>query len=126
MQQLTGHRRLESLQEYHIASLEQQKTMSEIVSDNNLPKASSSAPISSIPLEIEDQLLADWDPLIGANVPIPNLMPNAHSSNITSPFQGALISNCTFNLNFYNSSPHQQINSNKRNRYLFIDSDDDE
>ena len=43
--QLSGHKRVESLQRYHVASLKQQKKMSEILSDANinLPSCSSSS-----------------------------------------------------------------------------------
>ena len=95
--------------------------MLEIISDvdTTVPVASSSSiksPDNIIPEYIQNQMLTPWNPLDDMTIPA--------ISNLPPSFQGALISNCTFNLNFYNSSPPKQ--NNKRNRYLFIESNGEE
>ena len=62
-------------------------------------------------------MLIPWNPLDDMTIPA--------VSNLPPSFQGALIPNCTFTLNFYNSSPPPK-QTNKRNRYLFIESDDED
>jgi hypothetical protein len=75
VQQLSGHKIVESLQRYHVASLKQQKKMSEILSDANINLSSSCSSSSAssfnnpnnvkiIPEEIQNQLSEEWNPVL--------------------------------------------------------------
>lgn len=74
VQQITGHKKLESLNSYNTASISQQKKISDAIS-------SGSGQSYSISQTIQQQLSQKWNPV----API---------------FQGASINNCTFNINF--------------------------
>ena len=123
VKQISGHKNLDSLNLYNVASNDQQKYMSRILSDgnNNNNKSVNNNPISNnnpsstttshhinnnnnnmiLEPEIQQQMFENWDPVMPAT------------------FNGAQISNCTFNINIcYNtcSSPPR-----KRKRVLIID-----
>ena len=118
VQQISGHKKLDSLNNYHVASNEQQKNISRILSscDNKLANKSinNNPAVSSISLAkdgvnntilapaIQQQMFENWNPVLPPT------------------FHGAQISNCTFNINisYASSSPVQ-----KRRRLVIIDDD---
>ena len=80
VQQITGHKKLESLNNYNTASLSQQKKISNAISSGSDISASNQN--NFIPQTFHQQQLSqNWNP-------------------ITPIFQGASINNCTFNINF--------------------------
>ena len=102
--QLSGHKKLESLQSYNQASMNSQKHMSNILGDTdsrNLRNSQSTVTQEQeIPMSIQQQLLNNWNPVL------------------PSTFHGALISNCTFNINVYNNSKSPP---SKRRRVIIED-----
>ena len=101
--QLSGHKKIDSLQSYNVASMQQQKKMSDIIGD----KRKSENDQLCIPNSIQNQLLSEW------NMPFP---PSASVSIPT--FYGATMNNCTFNINVYNSSPPSKLQKRRR---IFIE-----
>ena len=81
VQQISGHKKLESLNSYHTSSISQQKKISNAISSSSDLSASKSNQNEEMPQSIQQQLLQNWNP----KTPI---------------FQGALINDCTFNINF--------------------------
>ena len=108
VQQISGHKKIESLNVYHQATLRQQKQMSNIISGKNNCSTTTLSSIShpstnetSIPLEIQQQLSQSWNP-------------------VTPIFQGATISNCTFNIHVNSSNSSSPVR--KRRRIIIEDS----
>ena len=97
VQQLSGHKRRESLNSYHVASKRLQKNMSNILSSS-----CSKENISSNPL-----------PIVSAE--------NTDNLNSTSTFRGASITNCVFNITQH-FDIHQ--NKNRKRKYIIDDSSD--
>ena len=85
VQQLSGHKKLESLANYHVASEDHQRQMSSILSRTQpkplQPCNSKSIEDEDISFDIQRQMMEKWDPVL------------------PSVFQGAHITNCTFNIN---------------------------
>ena len=112
VQQVSGHKKLESLNQYNKASLQQQKTMSSIFSGNKQHHAypSKNASNEVIPLEIQQQLMQSWNPFN------------------TAIFQGATMNNCVFNINVNAPKPRSVSSSPciKRRRMIIDDDSDDE
>ena len=102
--QLSGHKKLESLQSYNQASMNIQKHMSDILGDTdsrNLRNSQSAVTQEQeIPISIQQQLLNKWNPVL------------------PSTFHGALISNCTFNINVCNNNKSPP---SKRRRVIIED-----
>ena len=98
VQQISGHKKLESLNSYHTASLSQQKKISNAISSSSDVSASASNSNQNeiIPQSIQQQLLQNWNP-------------------ITPVFQRASINNCTFNINF---GPNPVSPCHKRGRVI--------
>ena len=101
VQQISGHKKLESLNQYNTASLSIKKQISNVISSG---KSSSDTSLeSSLPLNIQQQMMECWNP-------------------ITPIFQGATISNCVFNININtNPSSPQNVNPRKRRRVVIDD-----
>ena len=117
VQQISGHKKLESLNQYNTASLNQQRTMSKIISgsssNNHLvqqPSTSSSRSNENIPLCVQQQLMQSWNPF---------------NSGI---FQGTTMNNCVFNFNIGVPQPQSQTTTAppKRRRVMIEDDADDE
>ena len=85
IQQITGHKKLESLNQYNTAPMHVQKQMSHTLSNVASPR-----PISNetLLLSIQQHHSKDWNP-------------------IGPLFHGAQISNCTFNINIQNPVPNE-------------------
>ena len=81
VQQITGHKKLESLNSYNTASISQQRRISNVLSSSGSSGSSSNYSSNFTPQNIQQQLLQNWNP-------------------VTPIFQGASIQNCTFNINF--------------------------
>ena len=94
VKQLSGHKKAESLNNYSGANNKQQLNMSKILTSSNHDNSNISGSVipsssaSEIPLQIQQQLLQSWNPMLP---PI---------------FNGAQISNCTFNI--YNNSTNSK------------------
>ena len=119
VQQITGHKKLESLNQYCRANFEQQKQMSLAISgkdciqsstSKNLSTSKNASSTATIPADIENQLLEPW----------------SWKNPVQSMFHGATLSNCTFNINI--SAPSSSSISlspqkpRKRRRVIFEDS----
>ena len=89
----------------YVASVDQQRNMSAIISDANVPKSSDA---DALPRDVQAQLLTTWNPVLPA----------------TS--QGASFSNCTFNFYAGNTSPLRQQQRKRRFQFIYSDDDDDE
>ena len=95
VQQISGHKKLQSLNQYNTAYLSIQKQVSNVISTG---KSSSETSLeSSLPLHIQKQMMQSWNP----RTPI---------------FQGATLSNCIFNINI-NTTPSSPQNFNI---YIYI------
>ena len=81
VQQITGHKKLESLNSYNTASISQQRRISNVLSSSGSSGSSSNYSSNFTPQNIQQQLLQNWNP-------------------VTPIFQGDSIQNCTFNINF--------------------------
>ena len=125
VQQISGHKKYESLQAYNVASINQQKLISstisrgeqtstcnmqgqyknkQAVSTTTLQNRSVFEKENAIPLSVENELMKPWDP-------------------VKSIFHGATLNNCTFNINIHH--PMQSEPPKKRRRVLVIDDESD-
>lgn len=86
VQQLSGHKKIESLASYHVASLQQQRQMSKILNFNSNVDSVKS---SDLPHDVQDELMKPWNPVLPTSLP--------------PMFSGANISNCVFNI--YTGTP---------------------
>ena len=108
VQQITGHKKLESLNQYNTAPINIQKQISNVLSscyESSSSSSSSKRPISNqvIPLTVQNEQHNKWNP-------------------VQSLFNGANITNCTFNINLTESS--KENNPAKRRRVIFDEDDD--
>ena len=99
VQQITGHKKLESLNSYNTASISQQRRISNVLSSSGSSGSSSNYSSNFTPQNIQQQLLQNWNP-------------------VTPIFQGASIQNCTFNINF---GPKVNSPPPKRRRIIIED-----
>ena len=89
VQKISGHTKLENLNQYNTASLSIRKQISNVISSS---KSSSDTSLqSSLPLHIQQQMMQSWNFL-------------------TPIFQGATLSNCVFNININTTSSPQNFN----------------
>ena len=123
---MSGHKKLESLNNYNVASNNQQRRMSNVLSCDNsigksvpatvldVPKINNTSisvvshPSSEnhynnlVPQEFQQKMMETWNPVLPPT------------------FQGANISNCTFNINItYQNPKQQQSPAPKRRRVIF-------
>ena len=131
IQQISGHKRLESLNNYNTASMQIQKKMSLAI--NNRPTNPQTSSLSSRPIPND---FVQQQPLINNNSfqqqfhPINNSLQQDFNP-IAPIFSGAYISNCTFNINLdlpntsTNNEKPASAPASKRRRVIFDDDDDE-
>ncbi|XP_056000117.1 uncharacterized protein KIAA1958-like [Ostrea edulis] len=116
IQQLTGHKNVQSINNYAVASVEMQKTMSDILSNKESKESTSCVSTYSPPRH---------PPTASAtSMPSVDISSNSSFRQSTSAgelFANAKMMNCTININNYGSNPPQ-----KRKRIRVIESDDSE
>ena len=101
VQQMSGHKKLERLNQYNTASLSIQKQISNVISSGKSSIYTSLD--SSLPLHIQQQMMQRWNPL-------------------TPLFQGVTLSNYVVNINI-NTTPSSLQNCNPHKRSpVIIDS----
>ena len=108
VQQMSGHKNLESLHAYNVASMKQQKHMSNVISlgeknTNTIPDHPSNNVIDQL---LEKELSKPWDPVLN------------------TVFHGASFQNCTFNITV--NTPSSSQPPRKRRRLVIDDSSDSE
>lgn len=114
VKQISGHKKLESLESYNVASFAQQKfrsSASAIGNKTSTNETSSSKNTSNTPDKQERNSIAKVN-----GVPVGN-----EFSTCSSIFSGATLNNCAINIKINNP-----LQPPKKRRVLVIDDDDDE
>ena len=122
VKQLSGHKCYESINAYHVASKNQQINMSNILSCHNNNTFSPSSTSAPSPNNVEiDFVKSCGTPSINTNNNTIDLSQSSSVGELKSfcPFQGASITNCTFNI-------IQHFHQNKKRIYVIDDSSDSE
>ena len=126
--QLSGHKNIDSLNSYYVASKKQQEHMSTILND--------SVSKQKLPVEVENAMMQDWNfqnvlsPAAPARSSLSSAAPmnnNHHhppSSLLYGAFPGA--SNCNFTINIYNNNnqDHSPQSPVKKRRRIIIDEEE--
>ena len=130
VQQLSGHKRMESLNTYHVPSFKQQKEMSHVVSgyfnkSSNSPKCcqessetnnkNSQNDINNICPSLAEEMSKPWDPV--------NLL---NMNSFVTKHPAPIFNNCTFNFGIMTTAETAKPLPPKRRRVLINDSSDDE
>ena len=129
IQQLSGHKNIQSINNYAKASINQQENMSDILSDNPnfsnnqimIPTLSSHASIPAFRSNSHVNVMSASSSSTTQNSHNENWQNSQMSSFSGQMLQNATLNNCTITVNQYKCSPVQ-----KRRRICVIDSDSDE
>ncbi len=152
--QVTGHKNPDSLKHYHVASTKKRVEMSNILNDNDhaesrlversvapsqssavslvpsvVPPAQSNFPMSSPGMNSSSsvpssnqQRLCSTAATVTARTTVLN---QTQDQNLESLFGGAVMNNCTFNLQFY-AAQQPKVRQAKRRRIVIESSDEEE
>ena len=104
VKQISGHKKLESLASYDVASIKQQKKMSNVISVGDEGSSTSNKDENTMCPSISNEMLKPWDPVTN------------------TLFHGTTFNNCTFNIEINNS----EIPKKRRRIRVIDDSSDSE